>query len=134
MLDMTAYYTANESSLGVKSRRFHQWFREYEDDLQNIVKKAEPKPKKPRHQNKVVCQAERTRWAATQKMDFIREWGRMRAENPSLTQKEFCEIRQKKSVPRKRKRKQPPGPPPGSPPKRRRKLDIEPSTIASKQF
>ena len=109
MLDVTAYYTANESSLGVKLRRFHQWFREYEDDLQKIVKKAEPKPKKSRHQNKVVCQAEWTRWTATQKMDFISEWDRMRAENPSLTQKEFCEIRQEKSVLRKRKRKQPPG-------------------------
>ena len=71
MLDVTAYYTANESSLGVKLRRFHQWFREYEDDLQKIVKKAEPKSKQPRHQNKVVCQAEWTRWTATQKMEII---------------------------------------------------------------
>jgi len=28
MLDMSAYFAANESSLGVKLRRFHQWFRE----------------------------------------------------------------------------------------------------------
>ena len=76
MLDVTAYYTANESSLGVKLRRFHQWFREYEDDLQKIVKKAEPKPKKSRHQNKVVCQAEWTRWTATQKNDgFYQKMG-----------------------------------------------------------
>ena len=67
MLVITAYYTANESSLGVKLRRFNQWFREYEIDLQKIVKKAEPKPKKSRHQNKVVCQAERTRWTARYK-------------------------------------------------------------------
>ena len=95
MLDMSAYFAANESSLGVKLRRFHQWFREYEDDLQKIAKKAKPKPKKPRHQNKVVCQAARERWTVTQKLDFLREWDKMRAENPSLTQKEFCELRPK---------------------------------------
>ena len=95
MLNMSVHFAANESSLGVKLRIFHQWFREYEDDLQKIAKNAKPKPKKPRHQKKVVCQAERKRWTATQKLDFLREWDRMRAENPSLTQKEFCELRPK---------------------------------------
>ena len=95
MLDMSAYFAAIESSLGVILRRFHQWFLEYEDDLQKIAKKAKPKPKKLQHQNKVVCQAVRERWTVTQKLDFLREWDRMRAENPSLTQKEFCEFRPK---------------------------------------
>ena len=49
MLDMSAYFVANESSLGVKLRIFHQWFLEYEEDLEKIAKKAKPKPKKPRH-------------------------------------------------------------------------------------
>ena len=47
MLDMSAYFAANESSLGVKLRIFHKWFLEYEEDLEKIVKKA--KPKKSRH-------------------------------------------------------------------------------------
>ena len=83
----SAYHTGNASSLGVKLRRFQQWFIAYEQDLEKIAKKAEPKLEKSRYQNKVVCQAECTKWTATQKLDFYKEWDTMKAKDASFTQK-----------------------------------------------
>ena len=80
MLDKTAYFNANESYLGVKIRRFHQWFSSYESDLEQIEAKKKPKPEKRRHQNKVTTQGDRQHWKASQKMDFINDFEREKAE------------------------------------------------------
>ena len=40
MLDKKAYHAANESSLGVKLRRFQQWFTGYDNDMKQIKIKA----------------------------------------------------------------------------------------------
>ena len=47
MMDKKAYHAANESSLGVKLRRFQQWFACYDNDVKKIRVNAEPKPEKP---------------------------------------------------------------------------------------
>ena len=41
MLDKKMYHEANESSLGVKLRRFQAWFQQYEEDV-ITMKRAKP--------------------------------------------------------------------------------------------
>ena len=93
MMDKKAYHAANESSLGVKLRRFQQWFACYDNDVKKIRVNAEPKPEKLRHQNKVVTQGARTRFTPRQKLDFITEFERLKQEEPALTQSAFCSTR-----------------------------------------
>ena len=59
MMDNTAHHVANADVLGVKLRRFHQWFDSHDDDLKTIQEIEKPKPEKPREQNKVVTQGSR---------------------------------------------------------------------------
>ena len=56
MLDKKMYHEANESSLGVKLRRFQAWFQQYEEDV-ITMKRAKPLAKKERQHNKVEFQA-----------------------------------------------------------------------------
>ena len=93
MMDKTAYHAANADVLGVKLRRFHQWFDSHDADLKKIKENKKPKPEKPREQNKVVTQGSRKKWTPKQKLDFIREYDRLREEDSSLTQKQFCDSR-----------------------------------------
>ena len=53
MLNKKAYYEANKSHLGVKLRRFQQWFHSEARDKEAIKVKTKPKPKVVRKQNKV---------------------------------------------------------------------------------
>ena len=88
VLDKTMYHEANKSCLGVSLRRFHEWFHQYEADLDRVRK---PKPKKERHQNKVLFQAERTRFTAKQKLDLIQQFDEAKAADRSLTIKAYCD-------------------------------------------
>ena len=63
VLDKKMCHEANKSSLGVSLRRFHEWFHQYEKDLER-VRKPKPKPKE-RYQNKVVYQADKKRSLAS---------------------------------------------------------------------
>ena len=85
MMDKTVHHVANADVLGVKLRRFHQWFDSHDDDLKTIQEIEKPKPEKPREQNKVVTQGSRKKWTPKQKLDFIREYHRLREEHSSLT-------------------------------------------------
>ena len=58
-MDKSKYHAANEHALGVKLRRFQQWFHQEAEFKQRIKEKAKPKVEKTRKQNKVVCQGER---------------------------------------------------------------------------
>ena len=60
MLNKKAYYEANKSHLGVKLRRFQQWFHSQASDKEAIKAKTKPKPELVRKQNKVEFQADRT--------------------------------------------------------------------------
>ena len=64
-MDKSKYHAANEHALGVKLRRFQQWFRQEAEFKQRIKEKAKPKVEKPREQNKVVCQGEREHFTTT---------------------------------------------------------------------
>ena len=61
MLDKKMYHEANESSLGVKLRRFQAWFQQYEEDV-ITMKRAKPLVKKERRHNKVEFQAARAHY------------------------------------------------------------------------
>ena len=61
MLDKKMYHEANESSLGVKLRRFQAWFQQYEEDV-ITMKRAKPVVKKERRHNKVEFQAARAHY------------------------------------------------------------------------
>ena len=93
MLNKKAYYEANKSHLGVKLRRFQQWFHSQASDKEAIKAKTKPKPELVRKQNKVEFQADRTRYTPQNKLDLIRQFDRQKAVNPGLTQKEFCSTR-----------------------------------------
>ena len=58
MLDKKMYHEANESSLGVKLRRFQAWFQQYEEDV-ITMKRTKPLVKKERRHNKVEFHAAR---------------------------------------------------------------------------
>ena len=61
MLEKKMYHEANESSLGVKLRRFQAWFQQYEEDV-ITMKRAKPLVKKERRHNKVEFQAARAHY------------------------------------------------------------------------
>ena len=84
------YHEANKSCIGVSLRRFQAWFQQYEEDLDSVKK---TKPKKERYQNKVLCQAERTRFTPTQKLDLIQQYDKAKAADSSLTIKAWCKPR-----------------------------------------
>ena len=84
-MDKTAHHVANADVLGVKLRRFHQWFDSHDDDLKTIQENVKPKPEKLREQNKMATQGSRKKWTPKQKLDFIREYDRLREEHSSLT-------------------------------------------------
>ena len=63
-------------------RRFHEWFGQNETDLDRVEK---PKLKKERYQNKVLCQVERTRFTAKQKLDLIQQFDKAKAADRSFT-------------------------------------------------
>ena len=91
VLDKAMYHKVNESCIGVGLRRFQAWFgQQYKDDLEKL-KALKQKPKKERQQNKVVCQAERTRYTAKQKLDLIQQFDEAKAEDPSLSIKSWCD-------------------------------------------
>ena len=66
MLDKKMYHEANESSLGVKLRRFQAWFQQYEEDV-ITMKRAKPLVKKERRHNKVEFQAARAHYTPKEK-------------------------------------------------------------------
>ena len=86
MLNKKAYYEANKSHLGVKLRRFQQWFHSQASDKEAIKAKTKPKPELVRKQNKVEFQADRT--------------AKQVRSNTTIRQTKSC---------------QPPGPPPKRP-------------------
>ncbi|MCP4262106.1 MAG: hypothetical protein GY774_32090, partial [Planctomycetes bacterium] len=90
VLDKTMYHEVNKSCLGVSLRRFQAWFQQYEADLKKVNM---PKPKKERHQNKVVCQAARARYTAKQKLELIKQFDEAKAANPSLSIKAWSDAR-----------------------------------------
>ena len=69
MLNKKAYYEANKSHLGVKLRRFQQWFHSQASDKEAIKAKTKPKPELVRKQNKVEFQVDRTRYIPQNKLD-----------------------------------------------------------------
>ena len=81
MLNKKAYYEANKSHLGVKLRRFQQWFHSQASDKEAIKAKTKPKPELVRKQNKVEFQADRTRYTPQNKLDLIRQFDRQKAVN-----------------------------------------------------
>ena len=72
---------ANKSHLGVKLRRFQQWFHSQASDKEAIKAKTKPKPELVRKQNKVEFQADRTRYTPQNKLDLIRQFDRQKAVN-----------------------------------------------------
>ena len=85
ILNKKAYHEANKNHLGVKLRRFQQWFHSQASDMETI--KAKPKPELVWKQNKVEFQADRTRYTPQNKLDLIRHFDKQKAVNPGLTQK-----------------------------------------------
>ena len=78
MLDKKMYHEANESSLGVKLRRFQAWFQQYEEDV-ITMKRPKPIVKKERRQNKVEFQAARVRYTPQNKLDLISQFDKAKA-------------------------------------------------------
>ena len=93
ILNKKAYYEANKSHLGVKLRRFQQWFHSEAIDKAAIKAKTKPKPEVVRKQNKVEFQGDRTRYTPQNKLGLIRQYDKQKTVNPGLTQKEFCSTR-----------------------------------------
>ena len=91
VLDKTMYHEVNKSCLGVGLRRFQAWFgQQYEADMKKL---CTPKPKKERHQNKVICQADRAHYTAEQKVDLMKQFDEDKLANPSLSIKSWCDDR-----------------------------------------
>ena len=65
------YHKANEKALGVKVRRFRQWFAQEKDD-QVKIEQLKPQTKPQRVQNKVIPQGlgKRVRFSQKDKLSF----------------------------------------------------------------
>ncbi len=72
------YHEVNKSCLGVGLRRFQAWFNQYEEDLKKV---NTPEQKKERHQNKVICQAERMRYTSKQKVELMKQFDEAKTEH-----------------------------------------------------
>ena len=83
-MDKSKYHAANEHALGVKLRRFQQWFRQEAEFKQRIKEKAKSKVEKPREQNRVVCQGEREHFTPTDKIQLITEFERLKKLDPGI--------------------------------------------------
>ena len=77
----------------MRLRRFQSWFTEREKDKVKMEKRAQPKPKAFRLQNKVMFQASRNRPTNEQKLQLLEQYDREKSINPGLTIKSFCTTR-----------------------------------------
>ena len=135
VLDQTMCYEVNKSSLGMTLRRFQQWL----------------------YQNKVLCQAERTRFTSKQNLELIQKFDKAMRENRGAMRERIrkFEVHQTKpktpnSHPKKisavsnpkqgsskkmiSTSKKPQGPPPGPLPKRFKSNQSKPpSSIPSRR-
>ena len=113
MLDKKMYHEVNESSLGVKLRRFQAWFQQYEEDV-ITMKRAKPLVKKERRHNKVEFQAARAHYTPKETANTTETTSQLPKKRP-LTQA---------AVPKA---------PPGPPPKRFKPGSSKPSKIPSRR-
>ena len=132
VLNKTMYYETNKSALNVSLRRFQEWFKQYKEDLDRVRK---PKLKKGRHQNKVICQADKTRFTAQQKLQLIKPNAKTQIHIPK---KLFPRAMPKKQGPKKRPQAsmdvpEPPPGAPGAPTKRFKPNESKPSSIPSRR-